>query len=191
MRVGKWLAAVAGIVAAATVAPAAAQESGLYVGGSVGMVQYADSCKNVPLLCDDEDAGFRAFAGYQFNPWIAIEGAYADMGKLKFSGAGINGETEVYGFDVSAVVSWPILDWMSLLGRGGAYRMRAATTGTGVAQSGKTSSGFTYGLGAEFRVGKLAVRAEFQRYDNVGGDPVGEDSLLFYSAGVLFRLPPT
>jgi OmpA-OmpF porin, OOP family len=192
MKVGKWVAAVLGIVAAFAAAPAAAQDGkGLYLGGSFGLAQYSDSCTGLTVSCDDEDAGFRIFGGYQFNRWVAVEAGWADMGKVLFEGAGINQETEVYGYDITAVVFWPVLDWMAFFGKGGAYRMRAASELTvgGVPQSapGKTSSGFTYGLGAEFRVGGLGIRAEFQRYDNVGGVPVGEDSVLFYSAGVLWR----
>lgn len=36
-------------------------------------------------------------------------------------------------------------------------------------------------------MGKLGVRAEFTRYENVGGARVGEDSLFLLSLGVLFR----
>ena len=197
MKVGKWVAAVLGIVAAFAAASAAAQDSkGLYVGGSFGLSQFSDSCDGVTVRCDDEDAGFRVFGGYQFNRWAAVEVGAAHMGKLLFEGTvpgvgAVNQETEVYGFDVTGVVFWPVLDWMALFGKLGAYRMRAASdlVIAGVPQSapGKTSSGFTYGLGAEFRVGGLGIRAEFQRYDNVGGVPVGEDSVLFYSAGVLWR----
>ena len=42
-------------------------------------------------------------------------------------------------------------------------------------------------LGAELRLGPLGVRAEWQRYANVGGASTGEDDLDVFSLGVLFR----
>jgi OmpA-OmpF porin, OOP family len=196
MKLGKWVAVVLGLVAAAAAAPAVAQQKGLYVGGSLGLAQYNTTCENQPVPCDDTDAGFRIFGGYQFSRWVGIEAAYVDMGKVKAEGVDavlgpVSSEAEPYGFDVTAVVSWPILDWMSLIGRLGAHRMRAEgeTTVGGVTspRPAKTSSGFTYGVGAEFRVAGLGIRAEFQRYDAVGHPVSGEDDIIFYSAGVLWR----
>ena len=66
----KGAVAVATIMAAGIACPAAAQgrdDSGLYLGGSVGMSQYKDVCKHSSVPCDDTDIAFRVFAGYQFN----------------------------------------------------------------------------------------------------------------------------
>lgn len=193
MKIGRWMAAV-GIAAAAAAGPVAAQEKGIYLGGSFGIAQYQESCESLTVRCDDKDSAWRVFAGYQFNRWVAIEAAWADMGSIKFEGdpAGtFNQETDVYGADLVAVLSWPILDNLSLFGKAGGYRMRVASDimTAGVPSSrGETSGGLTYGLGAEFRIGgRLGIRAEFQRYDNVGGDRAGIDNVIFYSAGLLYR----
>jgi OmpA-OmpF porin, OOP family len=196
MKLGKWVAVVLGLVAAAAAAPAVAQQKGLYVGGSLGLAQYDESCENSTVPCDDTDAGWRIFAGYQFNRWVGIEAGYVDMGKVRADGVDavlgqVTSEAEPAGFDVAAVISWPVLDWMSLIGKAGAYRMRAdgdiTINGVTTPRPAKTSAGFTFGFGAEFRVAGLGIRAEFQRYDNVGHPDTGEDSIIFYSAGVLWR----
>lgn len=197
MKVGKWVAAVVGIVVAAAAGPVAAQKDrGLYIGGSIGAAQFDEVCDGLTVRCDDMDTGWRVFAGYQVNRYFALEGAYANMGKAQFEGTvppfgAANRETEAYGFDAVAVLYFPVLDWMSLLAKAGAYRIRVASevSAGGVTQEagGKTSGGITWGVGAEFRVAGLGIRAEFQRYDNVGHPSVGEGDLLFYSAGVLWR----
>jgi OmpA-OmpF porin, OOP family len=193
MTNGKKIVALLSFLAAAAAGPAAAQNSGLYVGAQGGVVQYQQTCDNLVVVCDDKDGGVRVFLGYQFNKYWALEGAYADLGAAKLAGTGnsglpVQGELAVSGFDLVAVGTIPLTDRLSFLGKLGAYRMRAdfveTTSGT---DTGETSAGFVYGLGLGYDMGKLGVRAEFTRYENVGGARVGEDSLFLLSLGVLFR----
>jgi len=193
MTNGKKIVALLGFLAAAAAGPAAAQDKGLYVGAQAGVVQYQQTCDNLVVVCDDKDGGARVFLGYQFNKYWALEGAYADLGSAKLAGTGnagqpVQGELRVEGFDLLAVGAYPLTDRLSLLGKVGAYRMRAnfeeANSGT---NSGQTSAGFAYGLGLGYDIGKLGIRGEFLRYENVGGASVGEDSLFLMSLGLLFR----
>lgn len=193
MTNGKKIVALLGFLAAAAAGPAAAQDRGLYVGAQAGVVQYHQTCNNLVVVCDDKDGGARGFVGYQFNKYWALEGAYANLGSAKLSGTGnsgapVQGELAVEGFDLLAVGTVPLTDRLSFLGKVGAYRMRAnfeeTTSGT---NSGETSAGFAYGLGLGYDLGKLGIRAEFLRYDNVGGARAGEDSLFLMSLGLLFR----
>jgi OmpA-OmpF porin, OOP family len=193
MTNGKKIVALLGFLAAGAAGPAAAQDKGLYVGAQAGVVQYQQTCDNLVVVCDDKDGGARVFLGYQFNKYWALEGAFADLGSAKLAGTGnsglpVAGELRVEGFDLLAVGAYPLTDRLSFLGKVGAYRMRAnfeeATSGI---NTGQTSAGFAYGLGLGYDIGKLGIRGEFLRYDNVGGASVGEDSLFLLSLGLLFR----
>ena len=193
MTNGKKIVVLLGFLAAAGAGPAAAQDRGLYVGAQAGVVQYHQTCNNLVVVCDDKDGGARGFLGYQINKYWALEGAYANLGAAKLSGTGnsgapVQGELAVEGFDLLAVGTVPLTDRLSFLGKLGAYRMRAnfeeTVSGT---NSGETSAGFAYGLGLGYDLGKLGIRAEFLRYDNVGGARAGEDSLFLMSLGLLFR----
>lgn len=189
MTNGKKIVALLGFLAAAAAAgPVAAQHSGLYVGAQAGVVQWQTACDNRAGVCDDKDGGGRVFLGYQFNRYVALEGAYANLGNVKLTGPGVDTETKAEGFDLLGVFTVPLTDRFSLLGKAGAYRLRAATEDpvNGI-NTGETSSGFAYGLGVGYDMGKLGIRGEFLRYDNVGGARVGEDSLFLLSLGVLFR----
>jgi OmpA-OmpF porin, OOP family len=188
MTNGKKIVALLGFLAAAAAGPAAGQDRGIYVGAAGGVVQYQTACDDRAGVCDDKDGGFRGFVGYQFNKYFALEGAYANMGSVKLSGPAVDTETKTEGFDLLGVFTIPLTDRFSLLGKAGAYRMRAATedASNGV-NTGETSAGFAYGVGAGYDMGKIGIRGEFLRYDNVGGARVGEDSLFFLNVGVLFR----
>ena len=189
MTNGKKIVALLGFLAAAAAGPAAAQDKGLYVGASAGVVQYQTACDNRIGVCDDKDGGFRGYLGYQVNRWFGVEGAYANLGSVKLTEPGISDtETRTEGFDLLAVFTIPLGERFSLLGKAGAYRMRADTENrVANTSTGETSAGFAYGLGLGYDIGKLGIRGEFLRYDNVGGARVGEDSLFLLSLGLLFR----
>ena len=191
MRNGKKIVALLGLLAAAAAGPAAAQDKGLYVGAQAGIGQWQESCENRAGVCDDKDGAFRGFLGYQVNRWFAVEGGYADFGSIKITDAPLGTldlEGRGYAFDLLAVFTIPLADRLSLLGKAGAYRARvSADERVSGASSGQTSAGFAYGFGLGYDIGKLGLRAEFLRYDNIGGDRTGTDNILVYTLGLLFR----
>jgi OmpA-OmpF porin, OOP family len=196
MKNGRWLVAL-GLLAGTAAGPAIAQNPGLYVGGSLGVVTYKDACNSLLVPCDDQDTGWRAFGGYQFNRYFAAELGFADLGAATGDGplAGVGQgsfQLEVKEvFDLSAVFLFPVSGNLSGLARVGMYRARTTldvqVTGFPSTHDGETNSGFTIGAGAELRLGPLGVRAEWQRYQNVGGGTTGEDDIDVFSVGALFR----
>ena len=188
MEKGRWLVMV-GFLAAAAAGPAAAQ---LYVGGSLGYSQYKDICEVANVPCDDKDTGWRAFGGYQFNEYFGLELGFGDLGAATGSGAAGTFAVEVKeAFDLSAVFSFPVSTRMSALLRLGAYRVRTTVDQQGptfgTLHEGKTGTGFTYGAGAQYLLGNIGVRAEWQRYDNAAGGTVAETDIDFFNVGLLFR----
>jgi len=195
MKNGGWLV-VMGFLAAAAAGPAAAQDRGIYLGGSWGQAEYADTCDDLALVggCKDNDNGFRLFAGYQFNRNFGLELGYADLGVVRAEGTFLGTPTrfvaETTGFDLTGVVSFTVVDRLSLFGRLGAYRMRTKVDlnlGGVDSRDGETNGGLTYGLGLGYGLGILGVRVEWQRYDNVGGGSTGEDTVDFFSIGALLK----
>ena len=192
MKNFSWLL-LAGALAAA---PAAAQDKGLYAGGSVGQVEYADTCTDLSPIssCKDHDTGWRAFAGYNFNRNFALEFGYVDLGEVRAEGT-LNGTPAGFvatatGFDFTALFSFGITERISGFGRLGAFRIRTdaqALFGTGFDTGGETNTGFTYGAGVGYQLGKIGLRAEWVHYDNVGGVTTGEDTMDFYAVGLLWR----
>lgn len=195
------------VLAAALAVPAAAQgkdESGIYLGGSLGYSQYKDTCKNLFIPCDDQDAAWRFFGGYQFNRNWALELGYGDFGEAQGTGAipaGGNAtfRTHSYGFDLTGIGNLYLTQRLSLFGRLGAYMGRTTRdiefTNFPNVHEAKTNSGFTYGAGLGYNLGRFGVRAEWQRYDNIGtnqnsgieGGPSGTDQVDVFSLALLFR----
>ena len=60
--------------------------------------------------------------------------------------------------------------------------------GGGGGSESERNSAWTYGLGVRLSFGgAIALRAEWQRYDNIGGSSTGEDDIDFISAGVVLQ----
>jgi OOP family OmpA-OmpF porin len=194
MKKGGWLVAL-GLLAAA---PAAAQvEPGLYLGGSVGYSQFKDACKHAAVPCDANDEAWRVFGGYQFSRYWAVELGYGDLGAATGSGpfAGGTGSFQLEveeAWDLTAVFLIPVTTRLSALGRVGMYRARTTVdqqvTGFTPTHDAGTNSGFSYGAGAEYTLGPIGLRAEWQRYDNVGTAATQpEEDIDVFSIGLLWR----
>jgi OmpA-OmpF porin, OOP family len=198
------LAIATALLAAPAVQAQTTDPSGIYLGGSLGASQYKDSCKGLTIPCDNQDAAWRFFGGYQFNRNWAAEFGIGDFGEAVANGpipAGGNGERKrhSYGFDLTAVGSVYITQRLSAFGRLGAYMARTSIDRQfenfpdSNSNDGKTNSGLTYGLGAGYTLGRFGVRLEWQRYDNVGPNSIssfevsGTDEIDVFSLAFLFR----
>jgi OOP family OmpA-OmpF porin len=176
----KSLIAIAGLAAAAFAFPAAAQMrmpnlSSAYVGGSIGQSKFKFDCAGLPT-CDQTDTAIRIFAGYQFNPNIAAELGYADLGKSTFGAAGLaTGDVKATAWDLSAVGLWPLASQFSILGRLGLFHGETKSSALGLVSAKDTKTGVLWGLGGQFDLNRnLGFRAEWNRYSKLGGDNFGE-----------------
>jgi OOP family OmpA-OmpF porin len=196
MSKGRWFAALLGLMAAGAAAPAAAQDdSGIYLGAQAGWTHYYDSCKALAVPCEDRDDSWRAFGGYRFNKYVAAEIGYVDLGAASGSGT-IGGQPADFtvrnkAWDATAVVTVPIANRLSALGRFGIFQTRTTLDtriGAATDHSGSTNHNYAYGAGLQYTLGKLGVRAEWIRYDNAGtnGTTV-EDDLDFWSVGLFVQ----
>src|SRR5262245_57670861 len=187
MKVGRTMAAILGLVAVATVAPASAQErvSKVHFGGSIGTAQYQDACDvSAPgFECNDRDDVFRVFAGYRMNRNIGFEVAYVNLGQVSVTQPIGTYRQRAKGWDYSGMLSFPITSNLYGFGRLGGYTIRT----TNDVSAGETNTGFTLGAGAGYDLGFLGVRVEWQRYQNVGAQATGEDSVDVLSGAVLIR----
>ena len=164
-----WLTIVAVVLAAAATS-ALANDEGLYLGGSAGYSQFKNSCKNLVAPCDGNDGAWRAFGGYQFSRYVGLEVGFANLGEAKVEGVnafGVPGSATFAveeAWDLSLMISFPLSTRLFGLLRLGAYRARTTVDDTTIpAHEGGTNGGFTLGLGAEYRLGPIGVRAVKKR----------------------------
>jgi len=169
--------------------PATAQDTGFYAGASFGNSS-VDACGVVPpgLSCDDKDSTIKFFGGYQMSRNFAVEIGYADLGKITASGPGGSLALESTAWEVTAVGILPLEKSFSLFGKIGLFSATTELTSTVGISGDDTATGLTFGIGARYDFTKsLGVRAEWQRYADVGGDNVGEGDVDTLTVGVVVR----
>lgn len=152
---------------------------------------------------DDRDraTGYKLFGGYQFSPYIGIEGGYFDLGKTGYTATTVppgtlSGDMRLKGLNLDLVGTLPLMGKLSALGRVGVTSIRASDnfSATGAVtmpyanpSPSQRSTNLKVGLGLMYDItDSLAVRAEAERYrlkDAVGNR--GHADL--FSVGLIYR----
>ena len=183
---GKRLsAALAALVfsAAALAQDSGSHERHLYVGGGAGQAVWRPGCGATVPDCDDTNISVHAFAGYQWNSWLAGEIAFTNYGMAD----GTNFEVKGRGWEASAVATWPVMGSLSVLGRLGLARGVLKGGGT-IANKNESAYGPTYGIGGQMEfTHNLAGRAEWQVFSGQGGSQIPDTDIKILSLSALWR----
>ena len=113
---GRIVAVLVVLMGLAQGARADENPSGPYVGAAYGQfnvkVDDLEGAQDIIGEIDTDDSAFKVFFGWRFNPYIALEGAYIDLGNPRgdFTGSGSDGqyEAEFAGFAPYLIGSFPI-----------------------------------------------------------------------------------
>jgi opacity protein-like surface antigen len=157
-------------------------DTGLYLGAGIGRSEARDLCQLTGGACDAKDVTWNIFAGYRLTRHFAVELGYSDFGDATTSGF-INGvasrlKTSAKAVELVGLAILPLGDRFSIYGKLGAFRYDADGTATGGLVDSRSDKGteLTYGVGAEYNFNpQFGVRAEFQRYLDVGSGVIGLD----------------
>lgn len=151
--------------------PALAVDNGIYLGASVGQAGVSiDQIEDIPFDYDSDSTAFKVIAGWRFLDWLAVEGNYIDLGSGDDTIEGVKFETDVSGVSISAVGFLPVGP-VDLFARVGAVNWDADLSGLGTSAS-DDGTDLTYGVGAQFRVWGLSLRAEYEQFDIDSADTV-------------------
>jgi opacity protein-like surface antigen len=145
------------------VLPAVAADNGFYLGGSVGQANLkiddlSDGISTADF--DADDTAFKLIAGMRPLDWLGIEAAYVNFGepedtvlgqKLKADGDGIS------AFAVGFLPTGPV----DLFAKVGLISWDSKISGT----FDDDGTDLAYGVGAQFRVLGLSIRAEYEKFD--------------------------
>ncbi|HEY1393188.1 MAG TPA: porin family protein [Methylibium sp.] len=138
---------------AAAALPGFAQNA--YVGGNIGSPDWKTGSIS-GISGDSKGTAYKLYGGYSFNPNFALEGGWADLGKL----SGNAGATTGRGLFVDAVGRLPLANDFSAIGRVGVFNGKLSNP----VNSG-TGTDFKYGLGVQYDLSKnMALRGEWERY---------------------------
>jgi OmpA-OmpF porin, OOP family len=188
--------AAATAFAGSALAQSATQETGAYAGLSIGQSKSKDACSGgtlpgVSTSCDDTDTAWKIFGGYQFMRYLAAEVAYTDFGKVKASasasGVSASAEVKSNAWELVAVGSYPIgTSGFAPYVKAGFYRGESKASGDVTGKD--TNNDWTAGIGVRYDIMRnFAVRAEWQRYNSVGGDNAGKSDIDVLSIGALYK----
>jgi hypothetical protein len=172
---------------------ATAADTGFYLGGSLGIsfVEVADELNIGDRIedfdIDDDDFAWKAFIGFQFLPWLGVEGGYVDFGDVQGPSPGGVITAEVDGWNVFAVATLPVgpVDVFAKVGR--IWWNVDIDFADDLADLDDTSisndgNDWAYGVGAAFNFDRFSIRAELEMFDV---DDV--DDVYMLSVGAVLR----
>ena len=156
-----------------------AAEHGIYAGAAVGE-STMELVDDVAPFFDGEETVGKLFVGWRPLDWVAVEGGYVDLG-------GVN-QTQNFpdyadfnvshaGYDVFGVFLWDIAI-VDLFAKAGLVKWSgdlSVSTLAGPSAQSADDTDYAWGLGAQARFGKAAVRLEYEHFETItslgGVDP--------------------
>lgn len=139
---------IASLLLAGLSAPAFAQTTPWYATLQLGQSKYDID----GLPGDNKDRLAMFGVGYQFNPALALEGGYADFGKVNVLGASGKAQSPY----VAAVLSAPFADQFSVYGRLGVANTKREINFLGFNESDRKTEAL-YGLGVSYNFTKAVT----------------------------------
>jgi OOP family OmpA-OmpF porin len=159
--------------------PAAAADNGIYIGAGVGQssVEFDGDVAGTDFNFDASTTAYKVIAGWRFIDWLAVEANYVDLGSSDDRVFGETLETDIDGFSASVVGFLPVGP-VDIFARVGAVDWSADISAPALDVRGEEDgTDLTYGIGAQFRVWSLGIRAEYEIFDIEDADTVDMLSL--------------
>jgi Outer membrane protein beta-barrel domain len=162
----------AALLSAGLASQAMAEDTGLYFGGSLGWAYMEAKPGNLfdddfDFSVDDDDFGWKAFAGWQMLPFLAVEGGYVDFGEAKDNNPLGSSRVSADAWDGFLVGNLP-LGFIDLFAKIGVVYSDTDFKVSGVNNSfsdGDSSTDPAYGIGAAIELGSLSIRGEWEYFD--------------------------
>jgi OmpA-OmpF porin, OOP family len=157
--------------------PALSEDGGWVIGGGGGQSYFSGGCLQpvAPgVACDDGAVAWRAFVGYQFNPYFGYEIGYANLGKMKQTVAGAEvANFETTAIDAVLVVTIPAGQSFGFFGKWGVFSWDMDRNISGAGTTNASGSDITYSFGVKYNLTRsISLRGERQRYNHVGDENV-------------------
>jgi hypothetical protein len=158
---------------------ATAAEHGLYAGAAVGE-STMEMVDEVDPFFDEEDPVGKLFIGWRPLDWVAVEGGYVNLGGVRQTQNFPNySDFSVAhtGYDVFGVFLLDIAV-VDLFAKVGFVRWSgdlSVNTLAGPSRQSTDDTDYAWGLGAQTRFGKVALRLEYEHFETInslgGVDP--------------------
>ena len=168
MNLRKIVCSILVTLAAGLASICAMADSGVYIGGGVGMAELKDSTGNPGgANFKEQDTAWKGFIGYNLDaiPLLKLAGevGYRDLGSPDGSAGGVPVSYKAHGIDyaVLAGIGLGPVDLMARLG-GMSYKLEKNVGGIHNDYDGNAP---LYGIGLWFTIAGIGVRAEYEKID--------------------------
>jgi OOP family OmpA-OmpF porin len=171
-------------LALAVSANTAGASDGFYLGAGAGQATIEIDDNEVDF--DQDDFGWKAFAGYRFGSYFGVEGGYVSLGEPDDTVLGVDIEVDADGWDLFAVGFWPIGTRWDLFGKVGFIAWSADVKGSfeGISVSDdQDGEDLAFGLGVGWNMNDhFSFRGEWEYFDIDDTDEV-----YMLSVGAVYR----
>ncbi len=135
-----------------------AADNGIYLGASLGDAN-VDLDQGVAQV-DDSDTGFKIIAGIRPLDWFGIEASYVNFGEPEQNGFSVKTDG-ITGFGVFFLPVGPV----DVFAKGGVISFDTELKHASLGRIREDGTDFAYGVGVQFRLLSLGVRAEYEKFD--------------------------
>jgi hypothetical protein len=139
---------------------AVAADNGIYLGLSVGQANLEVDDVISTEDFKGEDTGYKFIAGIRPLDWLAIEASYVNFGEPDDTVGSVQLEADGDGFS-GFVVGFLPLGPVDLFAKGGLITWDSNISG----RLDGDGTELAYGVGAQFRVWSIGIRAEYEIFD--------------------------
>ena len=191
MKTASRMSAIAfAVLAIASSAAMAGNGTGFYVGGGLGYAGHQTYCEGVQD-CSTSRLGFKALAGYQIMPNLAIESSLGDTGRTRASGNGATLMNKTQSFTIATLGIYPVSKEVDLFGKLGMHRTKNKIEGNAfnlATSFSRNTSGLLAGIGAQYRfTPNLIGRVEYEYLNRAVYDLEGRKAINLVTASVLYQ----
>jgi hypothetical protein len=157
------------LFAATCALPAVAADNGIYVGASIGQ---ANTEADFAIGDFDEDeTGYKVYAGIRPLDLLAFEVAYVDFGSPSTSIGPVQANADVKGAAAFGLLYLPLpVPVVDLYGKAGFARLDTEID-SGSFRMDRSDTDFAWGIGGQLNFGSVSVRAEYEQFQTDAGDP--------------------
>jgi hypothetical protein len=146
------------LAALAVSASASAADNGFYLGASIGRSN-VEIDKDLARI-DENDTAYKLIAGLRPLDWLGVEASYVNFGEPK------QGSQKAESDGISAfVIGFLPVGPVDVYAKGGLINADTSVVTAGRKAFSEKGTELAYGVGAQFRLLSLSVRAEYERFD--------------------------
>lgn len=140
---------------------------GWYAGLGLGQSKYQGVDED---SANTRTEGWKVYGGYQFNKYLGVEGGYVNLNDMTGRTGAIVTNMDTDAWTLGAVLSYPVTEKFSVMGKlGAAYMLADVDVKNGTALTVRGSDdGYepNYGVGVSYALlNNLSLRAEWERFD--------------------------